>query len=345
MYQLLHDLISPIVYPIFTVVSKRIIDLHGGRIGVYSDGEGLGSTFFFEIPVVDKGGKVPSLVVDVNSTYSAGRKNDSIRLPEGGGGTSGSKSESLLINILNQRDIVHPASTDSSPNQDRLNRTVTAHNSGGGRDRVYPRQSSERISIVTRRGTTLSRRMSQNGYRTSQGLAWVVDSSVDDPNRNSSVQHAEQKNIVYMPSDDKESEKVLSILLVDDANSNRKMVRRVLNKSLFTPDEAEDGTVAVDKVSEMIARKEDPYDIILMDFMMPKMDGPTATQAIRRLGFTGIIIGVTGNSSPQDLDTFLSSGADLVMPKPLDIDLLVDNIQRTSFICSVFLHTTRRNTL
>ena len=68
-----------------------------------------------------------------------------------------------------------------------------------------------------------------------------------------------------------------------------------------------------------------------MDFMMPKMDGPTATRAIRGLGFKGIIIGVTGNSSPKDLETFTSSGADLVMPKPLDIDLLVANIRSRYF--------------
>ena len=121
--------------------------------------------------------------------------------------------------------------------------------------------------------------------------------------------------------------KMLSILLVDDASSNRKMVRRVLDKSLFIPDEAEDGLVAVTKVREMVERGEAPYDVILMDFMMPKMDGPTATRAIRALGYTGIIIGATGTSYPQDLETFTTGGADLVMTKPLDIDLLVTNIQ------------------
>ena len=64
-----------------------------------------------------------------------------------------------------------------------------------------------------------------------------------------------------------------------------------------------------------------------MDFMMPKMNGPTATKEIRCLGYEGLIIGVTGNFSPQDLDTFTASGANLVMHKPLDIELLVANIR------------------
>eukprot|EP01042_Synura_sphagnicola_P001394 gene1394-biopygen1493 len=93
-------------------------------------------------------------------------------------------------------------------------------------------------------------------------------------------------------------------------------------------EEAEDGLVALSKVNRMMEGGECPYDVILMDFMMPTMDGPTATRAIRGLGYKGIIIGVTGNSSPQDILLFTSIGADLVLPKPLDVDLLTSTIQR-----------------
>ena len=56
---------------------------------------------------------------------------------------------------------------------------------------------------------------------------------------------------------------------------------------------------------------------------MPNMDGPTATEAIRSLGYRGRIVGVTGNAMQHDIDHFLRKGADRVMVKPVDIRALV----------------------
>jgi CheY-like chemotaxis protein len=62
------------------------------------------------------------------------------------------------------------------------------------------------------------------------------------------------------------------------------------------------------------------YDVILMDFIMPNMDGPTATRELRRLGYEGLIVGVTGNALPTDIDHFLAHGASKVLLKPLRMD-------------------------
>ena len=59
-----------------------------------------------------------------------------------------------------------------------------------------------------------------------------------------------------------------------------------------------------------------------MDFIMPNLDGPTATVEIRRLGFTGLLVGLTGQLHTEDIEVFLKSGADKVLGKPLQTDLL-----------------------
>ena len=64
------------------------------------------------------------------------------------------------------------------------------------------------------------------------------------------------------------------------------------------------------------AREE--YHAILMDFVMPNMDGPTATKAIRHLGYRGPIFGVTGNALDSDVNYFVRSGANGVLAKPFD---------------------------
>ena len=50
------------------------------------------------------------------------------------------------------------------------------------------------------------------------------------------------------------------------------------------------------------------------------MRGTEATSKIRALGFQGIVIAVTGNALPEDVEDFLVHGADAVMPKPFDIN-------------------------
>jgi CheY-like chemotaxis protein len=136
------------------------------------------------------------------------------------------------------------------------------------------------------------------------------------------------------------------VLIVDDVASNLKMTARLLQRGgVQTIEQATDGRIAVDmyvaarsvmhEERHLSARQDrlegggvselqsatvcEPYDYILMDFEMPVMNGPTATAQLRELGCTVPIIGVTGNVLPADVQYFLDSGANAVLPKPLKV--------------------------
>jgi CheY-like chemotaxis protein len=110
------------------------------------------------------------------------------------------------------------------------------------------------------------------------------------------------------------------LLVVDDSHLNRKMLVRVMTAQGHVCEEAEDGQQAVDRVKSLTA-EDGSFDAILMDFMMPVLDGPSATKQIRALGYQGKIFGVTGNALRSDIDFFISSGANDVLVKPLDMNL------------------------
>jgi signal transduction histidine kinase len=91
----------------------------------------------------------------------------------------------------------------------------------------------------------------------------------------------------------------LEVLVVDDSRLNRKMLLKCLQADGHRCIEAADGLEAIAMVEERIGHATGgngkPFDAILMDFIMPNMDGPTATKEIRALGYTAPIFGVTGN--------------------------------------------------
>jgi CheY-like chemotaxis protein len=115
----------------------------------------------------------------------------------------------------------------------------------------------------------------------------------------------------------------LRVLVVDDSNMNRKLLTRLLQNQGHVCNQAEDGAVAVQWVKDVMDTGN-RYDAILMDYEMPIMDGPTAAKKIRALGSDSFIVGITGNLFPEDVSYFNSCGANLVLPKPLDVRVLID---------------------
>ncbi len=111
------------------------------------------------------------------------------------------------------------------------------------------------------------------------------------------------------------------ILLVEDNLINQKIVLLSLSKQVREIDVAGNGKIAL----EMFGLKQ--YDLILMDIMMPVMDGIVATKKIREIESTSErhipIIAVTANALVGDRENCLAAGVDDYIAKPFAADLLV----------------------
>lgn len=126
-------------------------------------------------------------------------------------------------------------------------------------------------------------------------------------------------------SDSSFSDPKLKILIVDDVTSNRKLLSRLLATKGHECDQADDGQVCVAMV-QAAKKAGKKYDMVLLDYEMPTMNGPTAAQKVRERGSDVFIVGVTGNLMPEDVTYFRSCGADAVLPKPIrmaDLDSLI----------------------
>lgn len=113
----------------------------------------------------------------------------------------------------------------------------------------------------------------------------------------------------------------LKVLIVDDIRSNRKLLKRLLENRDNVCDEAEDGNEALNMVKETASRGE-TYDLILLDYEMPVMNGPTAASEIRAIGIESFIVGITGNFMDEDVQFFKKCGANAVLPKPFKVQEL-----------------------
>lgn len=107
------------------------------------------------------------------------------------------------------------------------------------------------------------------------------------------------------------------VLLVEDNLVNQKLASRLLEKFGIQPDLAINGEEALQQASQQT------YDLILMDCQMPIMDGYTATQELRKKGYTAPIVALTANASTDDRQTCLDAGMNDFLAKPYTMDSLI----------------------
>ena len=110
------------------------------------------------------------------------------------------------------------------------------------------------------------------------------------------------------------------VLVVDDAEENRELVKLVLEDVGLQVEGAENGQVAVDRI------RSDPFDVILMDIQMPVMDGFTATGLLRQDGVKTPIIALTANAMKGFERECLDAGCTGYLSKPIDIAALLQTL-------------------
>ena len=110
------------------------------------------------------------------------------------------------------------------------------------------------------------------------------------------------------------------VLVVDDGDENRTLVKLVLEEAGLVVDEAENGEVAVEKAVG------NSFDVILMDMQMPVMDGYTATGKLRAQGFDMPIIALTAHAMKGFEAECLAAGCTDYLTKPIDIDQLLQTL-------------------
>ena len=119
------------------------------------------------------------------------------------------------------------------------------------------------------------------------------------------------------------------ILLVEDQEINRQIETKILSRAGFRIEYAENGRVAVDKIS---ASEPGYYQIVLMDINMPEMNGYEAAQAIRALPDPALssvpIVAMTANAFHEDIQKAHDCGMNDHIAKPIEIPRMMEVLTR-----------------
>ena len=113
----------------------------------------------------------------------------------------------------------------------------------------------------------------------------------------------------------------MRILLVEDDLRLAETLAEALSDQLYTVDIAANGLLAWDYVKSL------DYDLVLLDVMLPELDGITLCQQLRSQGYRMPILMITARDTVSDKITGLDAGADDYIVKPVDLGELLARIR------------------
>ena len=332
-------------------LAKTIVEAHGGRLWVKSAGVGRGSVFAMGIPLGSGACEVIDFLPvenhqNVSSSSRRSKKPQRFSNDRSSAKPSLSSGKSSTSARSPFRVLEMSSSHGTPPVSDKMASDVHS----GLRSRLLggPSKSTEETCLSPH--LTGPVKASKEISATKLTLSPSPSSILEDANV-IALDISNGSKIISATTAEKSTDSSLSglhALVVEDSKVARTMLVKLLKSLKCTTEEAEDGAVAVKMVSAVINYEADHsndnifdnnetdvhdgkppmYDFILCDSVMPVMDGPTAAQKIRAMGYDKPIIGVTGNTLPEQIQDFIAHGADEVVTKPVKLAVLKETIGR-----------------
>ena len=306
-------------------ISRRIVEGMGGEIGFDSEAD-VGSMFWFSIPVTrtaeaDRSSRealagIHALVVDDNPTSA-----DFIRQQIAAGGGTVDVATSITAGMA----LLHAPAA-------RFDLAILDHQmpNGNGFEMAAAIQADATVSGLPVILVTAQPSASLRAEAPLAGIAAILTKPVrqrilvthilDLVGRGSAEADIPEPVPMVRPRSSP-----LRVLVVDDVSINRQVAAAMLSKAGHVVELATDGQEAVDKIAVH------DFDLVLMDVQMPRMNGISATQAIRALPDARArtrIVAMTANAMDGDHETLIACGMDDYISKPFSLVQLTALIEK-----------------
>jgi CheY-like chemotaxis protein/HPt (histidine-containing phosphotransfer) domain-containing protein len=318
-------------------ICKQLVEAMGGKIGLQSS-PGVGSTFWFQVPFekqpIEKRGTAPLNIHPVNLSGmhilgvddNATNRTILTKTLEGFGCrvdtvASGSKSIEVLRNALRNGDpyqvvlldmqmpgmdgeqIVRAIKGDPTLKDIRII-VMTSIGQRGDASHMAALGCSGYLLKPVRQHMLYQALEAVLGRKEEEEPAIITRHLLAEQN-----QHSNQR-----------------ILLAEDNPINQKLAAILLKKAGYYVDAVDNGLQVIEKA------KEGKYDAILMDVQMPELNGFEATRRIREMEAGSDqripIIAMTAHAMKGDRGRCLAAGMDDYVPKPLEVRILLDALDR-----------------
>jgi CheY-like chemotaxis protein len=139
------------------------------------------------------------------------------------------------------------------------------------------------------------------------------------------------ESIKYVPEsmfDIEKENRGASILIVDDSRLQCKLLQKMLNGFDLVADIAYDGFDAI----EMMKQKNGNYKLVLLDIIMPRINGIETAKFITKTYPYVPMLGITANAFSSDMEEMIANGARQVLTKPIDRDQLMQALHLLNII-------------